>query len=109
VKSSKIDVDAFLLDVRKAIKNKNYTPQNRDKNINTLSQLGITWKDAIDEIYELSYSNYIKGPETDRDRPNSDSFWMFKKHVLGNVIYIKLKIRYQQNKSLLVLSFHFDE
>ncbi|MBQ3044563.1 MAG: type II toxin-antitoxin system MqsR family toxin [Clostridia bacterium] len=109
MRSAKRDVDLFLSDVKNAIRQKNYTPIDRDKNLNTLAQLGITWKDAIDEINELSFSNYIKGPEIDRDFPQHDHLWVFKKGMMGETIYIKLKILYQNNKSLLVLSFHIDE
>lgn len=107
-RSDKDTVDKILCDMRTAIDNKKFIPVDRYKNMCTLGKLGLRWKDAKEEIYELTYDNYIKGPEIDRDDPLSDKFWFFKKKVDSNVIYIKFKILYQKCGDVKVVSFHFD-
>ena len=109
VKSNKAAVDAFLEDVREAIRNKRCTPIDRDKNMSSLGKLGLFWSDALAIIEKLTYNDYIKGPEEDRDMPNSDKLWIFKKPFDGFLIYIKIKILYKVDKRLIVVSFHIDE
>ena len=36
-------------------------------------------------------------------------FWVFKKNVDGNSIYIKFKVLYQKDGGVRVVSFHIDE
>ena len=107
--SRKEDVEILLQDMRDAIDSGRYCPVDRDKNMQTLAMLGIMWDDAVDEMRGLQFCDYIKGPETDRDYPQTDKLWVFKKNVLGNTIYIKFKIEYMIDKDLKVLSFHIDE
>lgn len=95
--------------MRSAIDDGKFQPISRKKNIQTLSRLGITWEDVKSEIYELTTNEYLQGPEVDRDYPATDLFWMFKKSVDGQVIYIKFKILYQIDGSVRVVSFHLDE
>lgn len=106
--ASKSDIQALLADVRKSIDAGRFIPVCRLKNMNTLALLGITWKDAKDEIYGLTDANYVSGPEIDRNYPNSDKLWIFKKIVLNHVIYIKFKVEYQKNGDVRVVSFHID-
>lgn len=109
------DIEQILSDMRDAIDNKNYQPaktksgNDRLKNMRTLASLGLTWQDAVEEMYELSAGDYFDGPCTDRDFPASDMLWVFKKQVLGQTIYIKFKVEYQISSGVRILSFHFDE
>lgn len=109
MKSSKEDVEALLEDVRKAINENKVKPIPRNKNINSMAKIGYTWKDIKDEIYYLSYEDYISGPDIDRDYPDKDYFWKFKKILSGELFYIKLKILYKGNNELLIVSCHIDE
>ena len=109
MKSSPDVVNRLLADVQNAIDNNKCIPINRAKNLNTLSRLGILWSDALDVIYNLSYNDYVKGPEEDRDRPGTDKFWIFKNIRFGELLYIKIKILYQIDKSLLIVSFHIND
>ena len=102
------DILIFLSDMRNSLDNNRFHPICRKKNLDTLARLGITWEDAKAEIYALQVSDYISGPEVDRDDPSSDFFWKFKKSVLGQVIYIKLKIEYLRDSDVRVVSFHID-
>lgn len=104
-----VAIQNFLNDVRSAIDHNKFYPINRHKNMQTLSSLGISWETAKDEIYTLTAADYYCGPKVDRDYPTSDYFWEFKKKIGNDVIYIKLKVLYQTDDSIRVVSFHFDE
>lgn len=106
---SVVDIQQVLSDLRTAIDAGKFQPIPRQKNKNTLARLGLTWQDAKDEIYELEPRHYYQGPSTDRDRPTSDKFWVFKKCVEGEVLYIKFKVLYQEDGGVKLVSFHIDE
>lgn len=108
--SDQVAVEAFLADVRNALKIGKF--ENREKPWRfreTLSWLG-GWmpQDAYDAVSELSYSDYKEGPEADEQDTQSDMYWIFKKKLKGEVVYIKLKVRYQHEKELIIKSFHID-
>lgn len=102
------EIDKILLDMRNAIDSDKCIPIYRRKNLETLSTLGITWSDAITEIYSLTSSDYFSGPDIDRDMPTTDKLWVFKKYIYGDIIYIKLKVEYQINGEMRIVSFHID-
>ena len=107
--ASSAEIQKALADMRTAIDSGKFQPINRTKNKDTLAALGLTWKDAKEEIYSLSERHYRRGPMEDRDDPETDFFWEFKKNVDGNVIYIKFKVMYQEDGRVKVVSFHLDE
>lgn len=102
-------VENMLHDMREALAEGQYYFVSRTKNIESLSQLGLTVSDIIDELNELTYADYRSGPVADRDFPDTDKLWIFKKKICNEVFYIKLKVEYQTNKRVKVLSFHIDE
>ena len=102
------EIEKILADMRHAINNRNYTLVPRKKNLETLARLGILMCDAVEEIYGLTPSDYDSGPKNDRDRPGSDCLWVFKKSISGTIIYIKFKVKYQENGDVMILSFHID-
>ena len=110
VKSDKQTVKTMLVDVRKAIDNRNYALARRPKNKETLSFFGWTDEDVYDRIYDLNYGDYYKGPEDD-DKGYSDKWWFFRYHELGRSIYIKFALNYTVEPAprLFVLSFHLDD
>lgn len=107
--ASPSEIRKILEDVRFALEHNKFQPIPRHKNLLTLSRLGLTWEDAKDEIRTLSETDYHSGPSIDRDRPSSDLFWVFKKRVLGETLYIKFKVLYQEDGSVKIVSFHIDE
>lgn len=107
--ASSAEIEKVLVDMRQAIDSGRFQPICRDKNRKTLAILGLTWKDVKEEIYELTVRNYISGPEVDRDNPRSDYFWMFKKRIDGEIIYIKFKLMYQEDGRVKIVSLHLDE
>lgn len=109
VRAPRQDVEKVLNDLRSAIRmNLTYFVE-RPKNLYTLSYLGLRVSDVYDELPNLTYADYIKGPEEDRDKPGSDMLWFFKKKICGQLLYIKFKIEYNVDGTLRVLSFHIDE
>ena len=98
-----------LADMRSAINSGKCQFIPRDKNMRTLTGLGLSVQDMKDEIYSLTPSQYHAGPKVDRNDPSSDFWWEFKTRIDGQVIYIKFKILYQTDDSMLLMSFHFDE
>lgn len=107
--ASSAEIQKTLKDMRAAIDSGKFQHINRKKNMDTLALLGLTWRDAKDEIYSLAERHYRRGPMEDRDDQKSDFFWEFKKNVDGNIIYIKLKLMYQEDGRVKVVSFHLDE
>lgn len=102
-------IQKVLSDMRYAIDCNKFEPIYRKKNLNTLANLGLTWADAKNAIYSLSENEYRRGPMVDIDDPPSDHFWEFKKHIDGNVIYIKFKVVYQEDGRVKLVSFHIDD
>lgn len=103
--SSREDVNVILQNMRCALDAKNCRGTPRKKNVDTLALLGWVWEDAADELYNLSYSDYVRGPEVDREYPTDSEFWIFKREIQGQIIYIKFKLR---DDLLLLVSFHID-
>lgn len=106
--ASRLEIDSFLELVREAIACKNYTFVGRKKNMQSMAQYGLLFQDILDAIDELTYLNYIKGPDLDHDPSESDHIWVFKKSIDGNKFYIKIKIIICDS-SLRIISFHIDE
>ena len=99
----------FLKSVWNAIEKGKIIPINRDKNINSLAKLGITWSDALSYLKKLRYTDYCKGPSVDRDQPDSDYMWVFKTYIESEIVYIKMKVLYQKNNELKIINFHIDD
>lgn len=99
----------FINKVRAALRNKNY--ENLDKRRSyrrTIAALGITDDDVMDDIMNLSWDeNWTK--EKDKNSSFGGYVWQCKKILHNNKIYIKLKIKVEENGKLLIMSYHFDE
>ena len=102
-------VRSFLLSVKSAIQKGNWTFSTvQEKNIDTLTDLGISFRDAKNEILSLSVTNYCSGPLKDPEM--GGEVWVFGKTINGKEIYIKLKLRGDhRNQGVGVLSFHLAE
>jgi len=80
----------------------------RSKNLDSLLMLGLTRKNAKEEILSLSVTDYCGGPEPDKDRPGE--IWEFGKLIESKEVYIKLKIAQVGNEKIAkCLSFHIAE
>ena len=82
--------------------------QKSDKNIHTLTELGITFVQRADEIRGLSLEHYVSGPEDDHDGSGA-KVWIFRKEVCKKMIYIKLRVinLNKGKKYWKCMSFHF--
>lgn len=103
------DVDAFLSDVREAIREKRRIfHSEKEKNRKTLAALGLCTQDVYDVVSSLTYDDYVYGPvPDDRSGINAD-VWIFKKYVDWLWIYIKLEFVSIKDRVLVVMSFHED-
>ena len=106
--SSSTEIKEFLSKVSTSLKNNNYKIlDKRVKYMSTLAQLGIIEQDVIDDIRTLTINeNWIKEPDNNPVYPGD--VWICQKNLHGACIYIKLKIKVEDNDLLLVMSYHID-
>jgi len=78
-----------------------------DKSRDTIAYLGITPKQAKQEILGLTYQDYYRGPIPDKDR-KGEEFWEFGKTICGEEIFIKLKSKSEYGVAIC-FSFHIPE
>ena len=77
----------------------------RVKNRDALLKLGLTKKNAKQEILSLSVADYCSGPEPDKDR--AGEIWEFGKLLNEKEVYIKLKIAQVEKEQIAkCISFH---
>lgn len=100
---------AYLIRVKQLLSAGKYDFVPRRKNLQSLAEHGLTIMDAKYEIFELTISDYYKGPKQDLDRSRPGEIWEFKKNVDGTGFYIKLKIVFENGEDILkCLGFHED-
>lgn len=96
----------YLTKVKQLVSAGNWTLIPRKKNLDSLSNNGLSVKDVKDTLLSLEASDYKKGPKPDYSY--SGDVWIFKKDVLGTDFYIKLKVDITNDGLEIVkcLSFH---
>ena len=116
-------VESFLHDVQGIITDKKfdlnkqlifkmnrmqYSANNSYTNNGTLATLGYGLGDVANELLSLSVQEY---KETFQDnKPNKiNPFYCFIKTIQGKQVYIKIKIREENKRSIFCVSFHFAE
>ena len=77
---------------------------DRQKNQNSLIELGITPNQRMEVIMNLSCYDYSEGPIVDALN-NQGEMWVFGKDVRGNEIYIKITLG-KPNAHTICISFH---
>lgn len=108
--ASTSDILAFLAQAKRLIAAGDYVFVPRRKNLQAISDHGLTVNDAKDEMLGLMVGDYFKGPKQDFDRSQPGDIWEFKKIVDGEQFYVKLKIQNRNGKDILkCLSFHEDD
>ena len=108
--TSASEITGFLSRAKKLLSVGLYDFVPRGKNMQTLAKHGMTIKDAKNEIFDLTVSDYYKGPKKDFDRDHTGDIWEFKKDINGAPFYVKLKITKENNIQILkCLSFHEDD
>ena len=108
-KAGEDQVNRLLCDVRKAIEENRSSLVSREKNMATLAHFGWRLSEVKEELSNLTYSNYVSGPEIDRAEPKSDNLWIFKSYIDRTPIYIKLKVKYQTDSRVVIISFHISD
>ena len=103
------DVAAFLKEVKSIASRPNgIFVVRREKNRQTITNLGLTNSDITNTIKYLSVEDYCKGPESDKDAEGN--LWFFGKEIRGNDIYIKLKISERNGRdTVYCISLHEPE
>ena len=98
----------FLNRVRSAIKRLNYEIlDSREKYRKTIAELGILDEDVLDDICQLTeFDNWSK--DRDDNSKFSGDVWKCIKRLHNSDIYVKLKIKVDENGKLLIMSYHFD-
>jgi len=99
------EINKFLGNFKKCMTEKGLLLIRRSKNMETITQLGLTLLDVRKEVFKLNYTDYIAGPKDDRDFPGQ--VWEFGKLIETEDIYIKLKLK--TGSKPVCLSFHFFE
>lgn len=99
-------VTLFLFQFKKFAQNK-FIFAEREKSRDTIARLGITIEQARQEILELTYEDYYKGPIPDTG-PKGGEYWEFGKTICGQEIFIKLKAVLKHNVAVC-FSFHIPE
>ena len=77
---------------------------NRKKNMDLFAKLGITATGCLTYLRQLTYKNYLSGPEDDRNTGEKNSVWEFG--IVINEISVYIKIVHKVSDNILVLSFH---
>ena len=96
----------YLLKVKELISLGCWTMIPRKKNIDSISDYGLTFTDVKNELLSLEVSDYESGPE--QDYSYSGEIWVFKRNICNRDFYIKLKIDVAKDGTeiLKCLSFH---
>ncbi|NMC64290.1 MAG: type II toxin-antitoxin system MqsR family toxin [SAR324 cluster bacterium] len=76
----------------------------RQKNRDSLLQLGLSVKSCRAEVMALSIEDYCSGPED--DPKGNGKVWIFGREINGTPVYIKLKISRFGAGSVTCISFH---
>ena len=80
--------------------------EQREKNIRTLTELGLLPEDVFQILLELTPQNYYRGASNDYDTGEIDCIWEFGTLIEDKEIYIKLKLTEDYVKDI---SFHIAE
>lgn len=99
----------FLRDFKEAIiTGSGLIVRVNQKNLQALSDLGITARQREEILLALSLENYSSGPHPDRDFPGD--VWIFGTMVNDKEVYIKLKFVTKKGIDIAhCLSFHAAE
>ena len=80
---------------------------DRDKNVNSLTDLGITRLERLAVVKSIEVDDYSEGPILDQ-LSGFGEMWVFGKDVKGKEVYIKITLGHP-NTNTIVISFHTAE
>ena len=109
-RASITNISAYLARVKNLLSAGKYDFVPRGKNVQALSQYGLTITDVKNEILDFEVRDYYKGPKLDFDASRPGDVWEFKRNIDGIPFYVKVKIVQENGEDVLkCLSFHEDE
>ena len=79
----------------------------RKESLDTRARLGITIKQAKEEILGLTYEDYYRGPIPDKG-PKGGEYWEFGKTICEQEVFIKLKT-VSKHGVAICFSFHIPD
>lgn len=118
IRSEKRDVKLFLEELKDIINAKEFNvdnditivKSNKDKiEYSTrylMLDLDYDTADIVERLKELTVAEYSE-TLIDKDDDKPPLLFVFGKDISGRLVYIKLKIKGQQSKKVLCLSFHY--
>ena len=101
-----LEVEAFLNNLFAKLSIYGIVFENREKNTQTLLDLGITPSQRLEFIKSIVPTDYISGP-TD-DEFGGTPLWVFGQTIYSHEIYIKIQIN-TFGKPVICISFHTAE
>ena len=118
--SKKREVVAFLDELQKLLERENFDintditliikkKQGEDQRYSTpytLLDLDYDIEDVVNRLKEFTVEEYSE-TKIDTDDVNPPLLFVFGKDINGKIIYIKLKIKGNQQKYVLCVSFHY--
>lgn len=106
--ATKDDVERFLRSMKSKIDIFGIRYRDdREKNLQTLVELGFRSADRTNIVKQLQVEDYSSGPETDTLNKGND-LWIFGKYVKELEIYIKITLGFPNN-NVVCVSFHIAE
>ena len=99
-------VTLFLM-LFKELSQNAFTFAERKKSLDTMAHLGITIKQAKEEILGLTYQDYYRGPIPDTSSKGGE-YWEFGKTICGGQVFIKLKADSKHGVAIC-FSFHIPD
>lgn len=114
-KAPRKDIESFLEDLKSLLNSPTFNSKRdfwlggkheRAKNTETLLALDMDRDDVIEELKKLTVSEYYQSVPDDKNNKMPD-FHVFFVSISEKEIYIKIRI--QNIKNVLCISFHFSE
>ena len=103
------EINNYMRRVISSIKRNNFNIwDKKEKYLTTISELGITEEDVLDDICGLTANDNWEVPEPDENPNYPGEVWKCKKCLHGSLIYIKMKFIINNNERLIIMSYHFD-
>lgn len=120
IQSKKSEVDAFLSELRLLLESEDFDidtdmvlirkkKRGEDQKYSTpytLLDMDYDIEDVVSQLKMLTTEEYSE-TKIDRDDLNPPLLFVFGKDINGKLIYVKLKIKGQQHRHVLCVSFHY--
>ena len=103
--ATKNEVLQFLIQFKNLAQDSSkFTFVPRKKNLDSIAEMGMLPRQVRLEILQLTYRDYVQGPDSDSEYPGSN-VWVFGKSIGNEPVYIKLSDRFEKGVAICI-SFH---